>query len=55
MKLMNPEQTELAELASTINDAFENRETINTQSSGNIRDAVEKALDYLDREYRACC
>ena len=49
MKLMNPEQTELAELASTINDAFENRETINTQSSGNIRDAVEKALDYLDR------
>src|SRR3954469_19627597 len=38
-----------AELAKTINDAFEQREGIGPSTKGAVREAVEAALDLLDR------
>ncbi|MFL6970786.1 MAG: 2,3,4,5-tetrahydropyridine-2,6-dicarboxylate N-succinyltransferase [Xanthobacteraceae bacterium] len=38
-----------AELARTIDTAFENRENIGPTTTGPVRDAVEEALDLLDR------
>jgi 2,3,4,5-tetrahydropyridine-2-carboxylate N-succinyltransferase len=38
-----------AELAKTIDDAFEKRDVINPATKGAVRDAVETALDLLDR------
>ena len=37
-----------AELASTIEEAWNNREEISSSTKGPIRDAVEAALDALD-------
>ena len=37
-----------AELAKLIDDAFEARDTINADTKGDVRDAVEKALDLMD-------
>jgi 2,3,4,5-tetrahydropyridine-2-carboxylate N-succinyltransferase len=39
----------LAELAHTIDDAFERRAEIDTSTKGAVRDAVETALDLLDK------
>tara|TARA_R110002126_G_scaffold281712_1_gene429656 strand:+ start:19716 stop:20576 length:861 start_codon:yes stop_codon:yes gene_type:complete len=39
---------DLAALESTINTAFDNRDSINTSTRGEIRDAVEEALNLLD-------
>ena len=36
-------------LIETIDNAFEARDTINTETTGEVRDAVETALDMLDR------
>ena len=38
-----------AELAKTIDDAFEKRDGISPATKGAVRDAVETALDLLDR------
>ena len=38
-----------SELAKTIDDAFEAREGIGPSTKGVVRDAVEAALDLLDR------
>src|SRR3954467_10396587 len=38
-----------AELAKTIDDAFEQREGIGPSTKGAVRDAVDSALDLLDR------
>ena len=38
-----------AELAKTIDDAFETRDGIGPTTKGAVRDAVETALDLLDR------
>jgi 2,3,4,5-tetrahydropyridine-2-carboxylate N-succinyltransferase len=38
-----------AELAKTVDDAFEQREGIGPSTKGAVRDAVEMALDLLDR------
>lgn len=40
--------TELSALQTTIEAAFEARDTINTQTTGDVRDAVNKALNLLD-------
>lgn len=40
---------EAARLAAVIDEAFENRATITTATTGEVRDAVEKALNLLDR------
>ena len=40
--------TEIAELQTIIDEAFEARDTIDTSTDGPIRDAVEEALDLLD-------
>jgi 2,3,4,5-tetrahydropyridine-2,6-dicarboxylate N-succinyltransferase len=37
------------QLAKTVDDAFENRTDISTATKGPVRDAVEQALDLLDR------
>ncbi len=37
------------DIANTIETAFENRETVNTGTMGEIREAVETSLDLLDR------
>ena len=37
------------DLANTIETAFENRETVNTGTMGEVREAVETSLDLLDR------
>ena len=37
-----------AELAKTIDDAFERRADVNPSTKGPVRDAVEQALDLLD-------
>ena len=42
-------KTDLAGLETTINAAFENRDNINTDTRGKIRDAVNEALNLLDR------
>jgi 2,3,4,5-tetrahydropyridine-2-carboxylate N-succinyltransferase len=39
----------LADLARTIDDAFERRAEIDTSTKGAVRDAVETALDLLDK------
>ncbi len=41
--------TDLAKLASTIDAAFEDRANIDTHTTGDVRDAVELALNLLDR------
>ena len=46
---MNPAQSEITELASTIENAFENRDSINIETTGEIRVAVDKTLELLDR------
>ena len=46
---MNSNQSEITKLSSIIDSAFENRESINLETTGEIRDSVEKALDLLDR------
>ena len=46
---MNPTQSEIIELASTIDNAFENRDSINTETTGEVRVAVNKTLEFLDR------
>ena len=38
-----------AELAKTIDEAFERRESISPATKGSVRAAVEAALDLLDR------
>ena len=38
-----------AELAKTIDDAFERRDRIGPSTKGAVREAVEAALDLLDR------
>jgi 2,3,4,5-tetrahydropyridine-2-carboxylate N-succinyltransferase len=38
-----------SQLATTIEKAFDNRDTINAATKGEVRDAVETALDLLDR------
>jgi len=40
---------DLAQLAATIDAAFEDRATIDTQTSGDVRDAVNLTLNLLDR------
>ena len=42
-------RTDLAELESTIDAAFDDRDTINTGTRGPSREAVEEALNLLDR------
>jgi len=39
---------DLASLATTLETAFDNRDSVNTATRGEIRDAVETALDLLD-------
>ncbi|MEP5760648.1 MAG: 2,3,4,5-tetrahydropyridine-2,6-dicarboxylate N-succinyltransferase [Litoreibacter sp.] len=41
--------TDLAKLAETIDAAFEDRDNIDTHTTGDVRDAVEKTLNLLDR------
>ena len=40
--------TDLASLEKTIEAAFDNRDSVNTSTQGEVRDAVETALDLLD-------
>jgi 2,3,4,5-tetrahydropyridine-2,6-dicarboxylate N-succinyltransferase len=40
--------TDLAQLEHVIEAAFENRDTVTTTTKGEIRDAVETALNLLD-------
>ena len=40
--------TDLASLEKTIEAAFDNRDNVNTSTKGEVRDAVEAALDLLD-------
>lgn len=42
-------QTDLAALEATIDAAFDNRDAITTETTGDVRDAVEKALDLMDK------
>ncbi|WP_068311836.1 2,3,4,5-tetrahydropyridine-2,6-dicarboxylate N-succinyltransferase [Polycladidibacter hongkongensis] len=42
-------QTELAALEATINAAFDARDDITTETTGDVRDAVVKTLDLLDK------
>ncbi|RUM99256.1 2,3,4,5-tetrahydropyridine-2,6-dicarboxylate N-succinyltransferase [Pseudaminobacter arsenicus] len=42
-------KTDLSSIEATIEKAFEERETVSTSTSGEIREAVETALDLLDR------
>lgn len=46
---MNPNQSELAEIATIINEAFESREEIDHLTSGKIREYTDKTLEYLDK------
>jgi len=46
---MNLTPAALADLATTIDDAFERRAEIDTTTKGAVRDAVETALDLLDK------
>ena len=46
---MNLSAAALAELATTIDDAFERRAEIDTTTKGAVRDAVHTALDLLDK------
>lgn len=40
---------DLASLSATIDAAFDNRDTIDTKTQGDVRDAVNAALDLMDR------
>ena len=40
---------DLQALTTTIDEAFEQRDTISTATTGDVRDAVETALEMLDR------
>jgi 2,3,4,5-tetrahydropyridine-2-carboxylate N-succinyltransferase len=40
---------DMATLASTIENAFDNRDGVSTSTRGEIRDAVEEALNLMDR------
>lgn len=42
-------KTDLASLEATIDKAFEDREAVTTSTGGEIRDAIDTALDLLDR------
>ena len=42
-------EADAARLAAVIEDAFENRASITASTAGDVRDAVEKALNLLDR------
>ncbi|MTI17159.1 2,3,4,5-tetrahydropyridine-2,6-dicarboxylate N-succinyltransferase [Rhodobacteraceae bacterium RKSG542] len=42
-------QNDLAALEAVINAAFDDRDNINTETTGDVRDAVEKTLDLLDK------
>ncbi|MXN66392.1 2,3,4,5-tetrahydropyridine-2,6-dicarboxylate N-succinyltransferase [Stappia sp. GBMRC 2046] len=42
-------QVDLAKLEAVIDDAFENRDAVNTKTTGDIRKSVETTLDLLDR------
>ncbi|WP_249694405.1 2,3,4,5-tetrahydropyridine-2,6-dicarboxylate N-succinyltransferase [Stappia sp. WLB 29] len=46
---MTTANTDKAKLASIIDAAFEDRDTINAQTTGEVRDAVNAALDLMDR------
>ena len=46
---MSLSSTDIAQLAATIDEAFEKRDQISTETGGDIRQAVETALDLLDR------
>ena len=46
---MHPTPAVLADLAKTIDDAFERRAEIDVSTKGAVRDAVEAALDLLDK------
>ncbi len=46
---MSLNQTDIAQLAATIDEAFEKRDEISTETGGDVRQAVETALDLLDR------
>ena len=48
---MNHLHTDIAALAATIDEAFENRADIGTSTRGPIREAVDAALDMLDKGY----
>ncbi|SNZ21605.1 2,3,4,5-tetrahydropyridine-2,6-dicarboxylate N-succinyltransferase [Cohaesibacter gelatinilyticus] len=41
-------QIDIAALETTINEAFDNRDTISTSTQGDVRDAVEAALNLMD-------
>ncbi|MCV6546994.1 MAG: 2,3,4,5-tetrahydropyridine-2,6-dicarboxylate N-succinyltransferase [Cohaesibacter sp.] len=41
-------QIDIAALETTINDAFDNRDTISTSTQGDVREAVEAALNLMD-------
>ncbi len=42
-------RNDLATLESTIEKAFEDRDAISTSTRGEVREAIETALDLLDR------
>ncbi|PLX37945.1 MAG: 2,3,4,5-tetrahydropyridine-2,6-dicarboxylate N-succinyltransferase [Hyphomicrobiales bacterium] len=46
---MNHDHTDVAALAATIEDAFENRDQIDTNTRGAVREAVDAALDMMDK------
>ncbi|WP_067220158.1 2,3,4,5-tetrahydropyridine-2,6-dicarboxylate N-succinyltransferase [Stappia indica] len=46
---MTTANTDKAKLASIIDAAFEDRDTVNAQTTGAVRDAVNAALDLMDR------
>ncbi|HBO91831.1 MAG TPA: 2,3,4,5-tetrahydropyridine-2,6-dicarboxylate N-succinyltransferase [Gammaproteobacteria bacterium] len=46
---MTTANTDKAKLAAIIDAAFEDRDTINAQTTGEVRDAVNAALDLMDR------
>ncbi len=46
---MNHDNTDVAALAATIEDAFENRDRYDTNTRGPVREAVDIALDLMDK------
>ena len=45
----------MSELETIINEVFDNKDTLSTNTSGSIRDAVNLTLEKLDRgELRVC-
>ena len=46
----------MSELKKIIEDAFENRDQINAQTKGGVRDSVDETLTQLDAGLiRVCC